>query len=94
MSQQPGYSEQAEVIVDVTIIGIGITIVVEVVTPSSPPNIVALDAMLSPPLQEGSQACCCSCLIHARTSLDERFYDHVAMAVAREHVVQPSRKGC
>jgi hypothetical protein len=45
MSQQLGYSTQTIVIVDVMIIRIGISVVVEVVTPSGPPNIVALDTV-------------------------------------------------
>ena len=65
-------------IVDVAIIGIGIGTVVEVVTPSGPPNIVALDTVLSPPLQQHPKALCHGCLIYSRTCLGRMFYNRVA----------------
>ena len=51
-SQQLGYSTHAVVIVDVVIVRIGIGVVIEVVTPSGPPNKVALDTIKSPPFQQ------------------------------------------
>ena len=42
-----GYSTQAVMVVDVAIIGIEIGIVVEIVQPRGPPNVITLSAALS-----------------------------------------------
>ena len=61
-------------IVNVVIVSIGIGVVIEVVTPNDPPNIVALDIIPSSPFQQHPKVLCHGCLIRSRTCLVGRFH--------------------
>jgi len=45
------YSTQTVVIIDVTIIRVEVRLIIEIIQPRSPPNVIALDAMKSSPIQ-------------------------------------------
>lgn len=75
MSQWLGYSTQGVVIVDIVIVSIEIGVVVEVVQPRRPPNVVALNAIISSPLQERLESILLRLCYQFGTSLNQMFHN-------------------
>ena len=82
-------------IVNVVIVSIGIGAVVEVVTPSGPPNIVALDTVFFTTISTAPKSTLSwlSYQVYRQLPPPWRFYNHVTMALVQEHVVQLSPFG-
>lgn len=93
MSQQLGYSTDAVIVVDVTVIGIEVGIVVEIIQPRSPPHVIALNAVIHCHFIQTRKFAVTAVIIGLERVQTKGLMIESPQIVAPERVVQPTPYG-